>query len=74
MDIAEDQEGMPEEVPGDLETMVSESDDEDDLPLMNLRKKVNNVQWKKENGSFNFSIKPASTNRLDAKSYFHNVS
>ena len=30
---------MPEEVPGDLETMVSESDDEDDLPLMNLRKK-----------------------------------
>ena len=63
-DIAEDQEGMPEEVTGDLETMVSESDEEDDLPLMNLSKKrkFNNVQWKREYGSFNFSIKLASTN------------
>ena len=41
---------MPEEVAGELETMVSESDDEDDLPLMNLSKKrkFNNVQWKRE--------------------------
>ena len=38
-DMDEDQGGMPEEVTADLETMVSDSEDEDDLPLMNLRKK-----------------------------------
>ena len=31
---------------------------------------MNNVQWKRENGSFNFSINPASTDRLDAKKLF----
>ena len=52
--------------------MVSESDDEDGLPLINLRKKrkFNNLQWKQENGSFNFSMKQAPTDRIDAKKLF----
>ena len=72
-DIADRNEDMPlQEVAGDLETMVSESDDEDGLPLINLRKKrkFNNLQWKQENGSFIFSMKQAPTDRIDAKKLF----
>ena len=52
--------------------MVSELDDEDGLPQINLRKKrkFNNLQWKQENGSFNFSMKQAPTDRIDAKNLF----